>query len=485
MKSFFGSIQEFLLSLQRREALICAATSIFCIYLVQEDPFFWDTVQLASKHAHHFYQHQLRLVPLDPAFDSGHPPLLGYYLACVWTLFGKSLPASHWAMAPFLFLNLWLTYRLGKRLSGPKLAWGLVLVLFADPVMAGQHALVSPDILVVCGFLLALEGATGRHFVLLAIGISLLCNSSMRGMMTAAALLVWRFADYYTTPRNNRISLNQRAREVLCFFPGFGLAVTFLAWHYFSSGWIGFHANSPWASAFQRTDVSGIVRNIAVLGWRFLDFGRFAEWLALAIAAWTLYSRNRHAESFVARFKSLLPWALLLLCLAFFLWPSALVYHNLSAHRYFLPMFVALHILFFKLIIDLKLNTYYWIVILFLGTGNLWVYPRGISMDWDSTLLHRAYHPLRAAAVNWITAQGIPFESVGSAFPNINTGENLLLDGDFRCFSETDFSKNAYIFASNIFNDFSRADYAVLKREWVLEKRFARRGVWIEIYKRP
>lgn len=485
MKALFRPIHDFLLSLPRRGALVCAVVTILWVYLVQDDPFFWDTVQLASKHAHHFYQHQLHPVPLEPDFDSGHPPLLGYYLACIWTLFGKSLPASHWAMAPFLFLNLWLAYRLGKRLSDSKLAWGFVLLLFADPVMAGQHTLVSPDVLVVCGLLLALEGVTGRRFVPLVTGVVLLCAGSMRGMMTAAAFLAWRIVLYCAPPQNRRRQSTELAREVLCFLPGFGLAIGFLAWHYQTSGWIGFHANSPWAPAFQRADLSGFLRNIAVLGWRFLDFGRFAEWLAPAILIWIWRSQNRHSESFLIRFKSIIPWGLLLLCLAVFLLPSALLYHNLSAHRYFLPVYIATHILFFKFILNFKSNIYYWIVVFSLATGNLWVYPRGISMDWDSTLLHRAYHPLRAEAINWMTAQHIPFESVGSAFPNLNTGENLRLDGDFRCFSEADFSKNAYIFASNIFNDFSRADYEVLKREWVLEKRFVRCGVWIEIYKRP
>ena len=73
---------------------------IALVWAVQHDPFFWDTVQLASKHAHHFYENGLRWTPLPPEIDSGHPPVFGYYLALAWTCFGKTLPASHCAMPP-------------------------------------------------------------------------------------------------------------------------------------------------------------------------------------------------------------------------------------------------------------------------------------------------------------------------------------------------------------------------------------------------
>lgn len=44
-------------------------------------PFFWDTVQLASKHAHFFYETDFHSIILPNEIDSGHIPTLGIYLA--------------------------------------------------------------------------------------------------------------------------------------------------------------------------------------------------------------------------------------------------------------------------------------------------------------------------------------------------------------------------------------------------------------------
>lgn len=469
------------------------AGALLFLSCVQHDPFFWDTVQLASKQAHHFYNNDLRFLPLPETIDSGHPPLLAYYLAFIWSVFAKTLESSHWAMAPFLLTSVALVYRLGQRLSHPKWAWALVPLVFFDPVVAGQHALISPDVLVVCGFLMAVEGVLAGRNSGLALGILLLCASSMRGMMTAAGLMCWCLAlqHWRLVPAANPL------RRLGSFIPGFALAAIFLFWHQKTSGWIGFHSGSPWAQAFEPVGPTGFVKNMAVVGWRFLDFGRVFEWFILVALLWNKPFRYfwqviwptedspaaNQPPTFTPRHR-LQPVVLvaLFICLAVFLLPSALRYQNLSAHRYFLPLFVTLHLIVFQLLATL--NRPFWLGLALVGllSGHCWIYPRGISMDWDSTLAHRPYHGLRQEAIDWLDAQDISFSTVGSAFPNLNTGENLLLDGDERQFSDKDFSKNTHIFVSNIFNDFSESDYWVLEKEWHLLKRFEKNGVWIEIY---
>lgn len=476
--------------------VVFTAGALLFLTCVQHDPFFWDTVQLASKQAHHFYNNGLNFLPLPEAIDSGHPPLLAYYLACIWSVFGKTLACSHWAMAPFLLANIALVYRLGYRLSHPRWAWALVPLVFFDPVVSGQHALVSPDVLVICGFLMAVEGVLNARNGWLALGVLLLCASSMRGMMTAAGLMCWCLALQY----GGLGPVSAPLRRLASFVPGFALAACFLWWHQKTSGWVGFHGSSPWAQAFEPVGPTGFVKNLAIVGWRFLDFGRIVEWLILVALLWRgpfqyfwphgrprLESPasllSRHLPSFNRPQPAVL--ATLFLCLAIFLLPSALRYQNLSAHRYFLPLFITLHLIVFQLLAAQKRSFWLGVVLVGLLSGHCWIYPRGISMDWDSTLAHRPYHGLRQEAVNWLDAQGIPFSTVGSAFPNLNTGENLLLNGDERQFSDKDFSKNTYIFVSNIFNDFSEPDFWVLEKEWHLLKRFEKSGVWIEIYGKP
>lgn len=457
------------------------------IWTVQHDPFFWDTVQLASKHAHHFHQNGLVWTTLPQEIDSGHPPVFGYYIALVWTFFGKNLPASHWAMLPFLLLNVWLLFRIGRRLGGDKGAFWLIPLAILDPVVAGQSALVSPDIPLVSFFLLAVLGILEGRTLLITIGITGLCAISMRGMMTAGALGIWQILPGFQGFNSSGLRdfkgtifrfLRFAVEKFLPFLPGLVFSLWFLWWHRQATGWMGYHAASPWAPTFEPAKGAELLRNLAVLGWRWFDFGRVFEWLLLI----GLALKMRTAPARVAGAK---PLFLLLICLVVFLSPSAILFKNVSAHRYFLPGFLALHFLVFQLIVnyfrDFKALK---VLIVALALGNLWVYPRGIAMGWDSTLAHLPYHELRDEAVRYLEKGKIDFQKVGTLFPNLNTGENLMLNGDHRRFADMDFSRNEYIFASNIFNDLSEDDYNTLRREWILIKKWQQSGVWIEIYER-
>lgn len=458
--------------------LFLPITALF-VWQNQNSPFFWDTVQLGSKHAHFFYENGLRWAPLPPDIDSGHPPLFGWLLAAAWTLFGKTLPVGHWLMFPFLAGNVVLLWRIGLRLGGNEWAAWLLPLALLDPVLAGQSALVSPDIALTFFFLLSVSGLLYGRRWWVAAGVFGLCCISMRGMMTAGALFV--FGSYLAWSRTQRDSRFATVRyffqSTLPFLPGFLFAAWFLWWHQKNTGWTGFHPASPWAAAFQPVGLKGILRNAAILGWRWTDLGRFVEWLFLLI----LISQRRTFW----RSKMFWLWVILTLGLSF----SALRYHNLSAHRYFLPAYLALHLFVFQQLAQISWSHFYKkvtfaLVVICLATGNLWIYPRGISMDWDATLAHLPYHRLRAEMVDYLDAQHIPFSAVGSAFPNLNTGENLLLNGDQRRFAALDLAQNQYVLASNVFNDIDGEEYAVLERDWQLVRHTQQAGVWMALYRR-
>jgi hypothetical protein len=449
--------------------------------LVQHDPFFWDGIQLASKHAHFFYANGLRWELLPTEIDSGHPPLLGYYIACCWTVFGKSLPVGHWTMFPFLWATVALLLRLGRQLGGADWAmWFLPLALL-DPVFGGQAALVAPDILLACFFLMTWSGLLsdpdggGRNApntALVLLGCLGLCAVSMRGMMTAFALFA-----YVCIRDGNRIF----SREKWLFLPGFALGLTFLAWHWAVSGWIGFHADSPWASAFEPASGASVLRNAAILAWRWLDFGRFAVWGLVAVLAYVAWRRDKGAFPRQG--------GLLLGCMVVLLSWSALRYQNLNAHRYFLPCFLAFHGFAFQWLVRQDcpiLRKKIALVVLYvaLALGHLQRYPEGISMDWDCTLAHRSYHALRAEALAFLDARGVERSQVGTAFPNLNTGEDIALDGDLRRFAAMNLDSNRCVLVSNVFNDVSKADMERLRRSWRRIFHNQRGTVTVEVFER-
>lgn len=391
-------------------------------------------------------------------------------------------------MLPFLLLNVWLLYRLGLRFGGERWAFWLIPLVLLDPVMAGQSVLVSPDVVLVCGFLFAIEGLLGKNKFFASIGILMLCMISVRGMMTAGALFVWQIL-LEVRRREGESARSFLARffslaikKLWLFLPGFAFAAWFLWWHKEATGWVGLHPNSPWMPTFEPAKGWELIRNLLVIGWRWLDFGRVFEWLALGWLVWKSWPLAKNSN----QTRSLI---LLLVCLVVFLSPSALLFKNVSAHRYFLPGFLALHFLVFQLLAQQKLEIWqrklaFPFLIFAFALGNFWIYPRGVAMGWDATLAHLPYHRLRAEAATFLEEEKIDFQSVGSYFPNLNTGENLMLDGDSRRFADLDLARNKYVFASNVFNDISEKDFEVLEREWVLLRKWRRAGVWIEIYGR-
>lgn len=454
---------------------LCGAAGF--VWTVSQDPFFWDTIQLASKHAHFFYENGHQWEVLPPEIDSGHPPVFGYYLAGLWTFFGKTLAVGHWGMLPFLFAIVVFLYRLGRRLGGDAWAYWILPVVLLDPVLLGQSALVSPDVVLATFFLCSLDGILNGRRLLTVLGIAGLCMISMRGMMCAGALFLGMFL--YA-----RKSLLRGAGFV--FLPGFALAAAFLVWHWRETGWIGYHAGSPWAPAFRPADWLEMCRNIGILGWRWLDFGRFGEWMALAVLFWLGGKRGSGA----AKFPVERPLTVLLLCVFLLLSISAVRYNNLSAHRYFLPVFLLFHLFVFQWIVKtplLRTASRKWtlaILSVVLALGNFQVYPHGISMDWDSTPAHLPYHEIRKAGIEYLQQRQIPLAEVGSAFPNINSDEVISLNGDRNAFVAMDTARNRYIFISNVFNDVSRADRAALRKSWQLVWQEERGAVWGEIYKK-
>jgi hypothetical protein len=133
---------------------------------------------------------------------------------------------------------------------------------------------------------------------------------------------------------------------------------------------------------------------------------------------------------------------------------------------------------------DIKKTILLTSLVIAIAAGNFWVYPRGVSMDWDSTLAHLPYHNLRAKAMNYIKDQHIDLQTVGTSFPNLNTGEHLLLNGDSRLMSAIDFQKNQWVLASNVLNDIDEPEYAELAAHWHLVQRWEQGMVWFELYQK-
>lgn len=459
--------------------------AVVATFLVREHFFFWDTVQLGSKHAHYFFETNFQSILLPEQVDSGHVPAFGMYLALCWKWFGKTLTVSHFSMLPFLLGTIYFLQKMGEELGPKKYAPWLVVLCFADPVLAGQSVLVSPDVALVCFFLMALWSIwTKKRKWLLVLAIIGLGLTSMRGMSLGVGLFFFAWLGSRRSPK-----LDSFFKNLWPFIPGGLIALAFLFYHYQETGWIGYHENSTWAPSFERVGWKGFLKNLAVLTWRLADFGRLFLWLVFLVAGffyWQVKERFR-----VTRNSPL--WRELVLVLIVFIAIvlNQLPYKGLLAHRYLLPLFLSLHFVAYVLLFHKRLTSpsfdkwrkpLFGLLLLALLTGNFWVYPKKISQGWDSTLAHLPWYELENKAEWFFEREKIKPSEVGTAFPNIGPREVIELNGKTEGFKAKNLDDDCWVLYSNIMNDFSDEEIDQLEEEWTPVFHEEKRGVCVIVY---
>ena len=439
--------------------------------------FFWDTVQLASKHASFYYTTNFSNLLLPNEIDSGHIPTFGIYLAFIWKLFGRTLWISHLAILPFALGIVIQLYRLIQKFI-PNTYWlfAFFLVLI-DPTLLSQITLVSPDVALVFFFLLGVNAVLDKNRFMIMLATVFLFLTSMRGMMVSLCLLCLdTYVNILLSDNLKKIALDFIKRS-FTYLPAFLIFVAFSLFHYHERGWIGFHKDSPWADCFEPVGLSGIIRNIGILGWRILDFGRIGIWLVFFILFF-IY-RKQILKDEKTRLLLFFFVCTLVLLPANMLWAN-----NLIAHRYLMPIYLSFSILCANILFSdyVKEKLKYtlmiaWVVIII--SGNFWIYPSGISQGWDSTLAHLPYYNLRQNAIEYLDNKEIDLTQVASFFPNDSKMDVMDLNGDQRCFSKFD-RNNQYVFYSNIYNVGDEIENGLTQNYQVIQQ-FNKNGIFIEI----
>jgi hypothetical protein len=449
---------------------------------VSKNSFFWDTIQLASKHAHWYFENNFRYFLLPDPIDSGHIPAFGMLLAFAWKIFQKSLLISHIFMLPFLLGIVYQSYKLITHFISKRNIFYVLIIFLLDPTLLSQSVLVSPDIVLVFLFLFSLNMILDNNRKYILVGIIALSLISMRGMMIIVILFI--FDLYYNYNRiNGNNWLFKTINSIKVYIPAGLLTITYLIYHYIAKGWIGYHADSPWALCFERVNFTGFIYNVGILGWRLIDFGRIVLWLVFGVVIITLNKKIRFDNKLIS--------LLLLFILLLILLPLIMLLHkNLLGHRYLLPIYLVFSLLagnlVFEQIKSRKLQKILFTVITIgLITGNLLVYPEKIAQGWDSTLAHIPYYKLRNKMIGYIKQRKIPYSEVGSEFPNATAFKYTDLINEDSGFKQKNMTKDKYIFYSNIMNDFSDKEIDKLKNDWILEKEYRCMQVYVRLYRNP
>ncbi len=339
-----------------------------------------------------------------------------------------------------------------------------------------------------CFFLMAIWSIWVDKPYLLSLAVLFLGLISMRGMMLGFGL--FGFSLFMV---EGQIGVNITIRRLLPFLPGAVLAGSYLLFHWHQTGWVGYHEGSTWAPSFAKVDALGFLKNVGILIWRLLDFGRVFVWVVLLLILFTKLQNQSWSIPKIDRSKT--SWKLSILGALVFvsIVPTQLFYKGLLAHRYLLPIFLVLNIgvlnLLFKSQFSFKFAKYRTqlasVICISLAVGNFWVYPQKIAMGWDSTLAHVPWYGLINDTKMYLRENGIPLASVGTAFPNIGSREQFELNGEQDGFVEKDFQRNCYLLYSNVMNDFTDQEIDELKSKWSLLHMKSVGGVCVVLYKNP
>lgn len=448
--------------------------------LTIDNGFFWDTVQLGSKHANYYFTTNFAHILLPNSIDSGHIPTFGMYLALIWKIFGRSLAISHLSMFPFICGIVWQLQKLIAKFVKKEYAGWALLLVFLDPTLLSQLTLVSPDVPLVFFFLLGLNSMLENKGKMLSLSIAFLFLTSMRGMMVSFCILIIDIIKNITFSKPFKETFASLLKRSLIYLPAFIIFISFSTYHYIEKGWIGFHANSPWAELFERVGFKGFLFNIGLLGWRIVDFGRIGVWIVFFVLL-VKYKRD------IFKIKETRLLFLIFIILLVFL-PANMVWaKNLLGHRYLLPIYLSFSLLCANILFTQPVSKKLKIALISLWlvsitTGNLWIYPEKISQGWDSTLGHLPYYKIRQQALKYLDKRGIYYSEVQSFFPNNSSIDDFDLNNDFRQF--VDFNNSCdYVLYSNVFN-VSDEDYDLVKNHYSVIKQFKSGLLYIDIYKK-
>jgi hypothetical protein len=467
--------------LNQKTALVFTYVIAICLVLLSvNNAFFWDTVQLGSRHATYFYNTNFSLFLLPNNMDSGHIPAFGYYLALLWKIFGRTLIVSHLALLPFVIgivyqLNKLVTYFFKDKYQGI-----VLLMVFLEACLLSQITLVSPDVVLVFLFLMAFNAILKNTKLVLSIAIIGLFLISMRGMMVALALL---FIDIYVNIKCNPLFKNM-FKDLLSrsfiYLPALLVFVIFSLYHFNLVGWIGFHSNSPWKNSFEAVDFKGVLYNIGIVGWRFLDSGKVIVWIIFALL---LFKYKK--QLFISKKVKIL--AISFVIIASVLALNMIWAKGLLQHRYLLPVYLLFSVFVAKLLFSKltptsfkKVGTISWLVVML--TGNVWVYPQHISKGWDSTLAHLPYYNLRQESIRFLKDEKIRVEEVSTFFPNNMSFDLIDLNSNKALFTSFENQKE-YVLFSNVFNLID-VDYKLLTTNYTCIKKFNSPTSYIYIYKK-
>lgn len=469
------------LALTKRDYLFFGIGSLIlllCNLLSSGNPFFWDNLHNSAVATYYFDSGFATIVP-PQHLDAGHTPGFNLFLAIGWKIFGRHLWVGHLLMLPFVLGIAYQVFILTRRLLPENVRDFAFILALCEPTLLAQSTMVSPEIPLAFAWLLGINAILNRKHIWLLPASVLMMAVTFRGVLSLAPLFILDFVLAYL-----RSEVKPMLKRLYYYLPAATLVIVWLVVHYSATGSILAGAGTEYEEHRKLLGISAMIKNIGIVGWRFLDFGRIGIWIFLvAIALWKLKKKQVANATEVKLALSILIPAV---GLALFFVP----FSNPIGHRYFLVSYILIAVLAGHFLGEIKNHAPRIIagVSLFavLLTGHLWIYPDRIAKGWDSTLGHVPYFHLKEEMLDFCNEQGILLEDICVDFPTSYGPALARLEGGlehpFSSVHDGGLMSCRYVMHSNINNGFSDADLSALKHDWDLQKEVSFGGIYIRLY---
>ena len=447
--------------------------------------FFWDSIVCLSRPSFFFYENNLQNLIYSGALDNGDPHVIPYFLAVVWTLFGKSLLISHLAFLPIVIGTVYQIILLCKKVLAPidqknsfiTFLFGSLLVL-SDPTVLTQILLLGVDLWVIFFAIYCLNQILADKKAGLSIAFIGSCLTNRRGMIIAATLMVAYVIKIFLLEKRT-FSVKEFVKVIAPTLPACFTVFAYLFLRFYYHEWVFSSPDSAWTSTSEFVDFHGFIRNIAVFIWRNLDFGRIGLWVILLF----MFVKFGYKHLFNSE-TSFLWICYFLLQLSFA--SVTLTLKNPFGARYFTVQFILLSILVAKLLFDLfdkkRAVITSSILVIVLATGNLWLYPEKISQNWDCTLKHLPFYSLRKASFDYMEKHNIPYDQTAAGFSLYGNQTLIDLIDEERTISSQITEDTKFFLYSNISNlNDELIDEFHNPEKWTKIKTFEKGEIFIQI----
>jgi len=424
--------------------IIVAILILLQLYFI-DFPFFWDNILLSSKIAHHYYDTDFSQFWLPARLDSGHPPFFGILLGLLWKILGKSLWVGHLFIGLIVILIFYQFRLLATTYINEKYIPWVLLLLIVEPTMLAQQSQCTNEMVLLLGFLLAVNAIINNTWYWLLLGLLLMVSVNLRGIFLGSGLFLGEYI--YLLVKNRKFEYSRILPYVITGI----LVILYFYLHYRHTGWWVSNTMSDWSANQQLADAKTIIRNLVLIAWRMVDYGRIIVFVLIAI----LFYKNRKKINF-----GIITY--LIIASFFILSIVLLAISNPIAHRYLLPFYcmsLLLLVYWIQSVKHAELLFCITFMVLVLG-GKYIVYKQPIATGWDATPAHWDYFVAREEMLNFIDRSAIGINDIATAFPCVNVNYYSDLRGrniDFKNYFDTRSTYN-YILYSNVMNDFSKED---------------------------